>query len=263
MRSADVGGVVSRSLVSVSLLSMMLATSFGASGASASVGSGVNVRPLRIDLSNDQRGSSITVDNGQTAPEIMRVEVDAWDQSSGSDRYVRSTDLLVVPPVLDIAPQQGRVVRLALRSLVSGSRERAYRVFVTEVPPQIKQTQGAQVQVAYRIGIPVFVNAGKVSTNAPADGGAQWKARLIDSKHIRISVTSASDTHIRINGTKIYADASKAQLLADQQVSEYLLAGASRSFDIAASKPLDLPTIVVEGAGAAGPFSVVVPVAKY
>ena len=118
MRSADVGGVVSRSLVSVSLLSMMLAASFGTSGALASGGSGVNVRPLRIDLSNDQRGSSITVDNGQTAPEIMRVEVDAWDQSSGGDRYVRSTDLLVVPPVLDIAPQRGRVVEVGIHRRV-------------------------------------------------------------------------------------------------------------------------------------------------
>jgi fimbrial chaperone protein len=242
---------------------MVSAVSFGTGLASASGNASVNVRPLRVDLSNEQRSSAITVDNGQAAPEIMRVEVDAWDQRSGSDRYVRSTDLLVVPPVLSIAPQHGKVVRLALRSLVSGSREQAYRVFVTEVPPQIKQAQGAQVQVAYRIGIPVFVNAGKVSASAPVNGGAQWKARLIDSKRIRISVASASDTHIRINETKIYADASKEELLADQPVSEYLLAGATRSFDIAASKPLELPTIVVEGAGAAGPFSVVVPVAKY
>jgi fimbrial chaperone protein len=224
---------------------------------------GVNVHPLLIDLNDAQRHASITVANGERFPELLRVEVKAWDQNQGEDHYVPSEDLLVVPPVLSVVPQQEKVVRLGLRHPVTAGREQAYRVFVTEVPPAIAMKKGAQVQVAFRVGVPVFVNAVKPATNAQADGGAVWKANLIGGKKIHLTVSNGAATHIRIDGMKIFADAAKAQLLAERPMREYVLAGVTRSFTLNAGAPLDLPTLLVLGSGVGGFFEVVVPVSKF
>lgn len=223
---------------------------------------GVNVHPLLLDLNDVQRNAAITVANGESFPELMRVEVKAWDQAQGEDHYVPSDDLLVVPPVLSVASQQEKFVRLGLRHPVSAGREQAYRVFVTEVPSAVNMKKGAMVQVAFRVGVPVFVNALKLSSSVQADGGATWKATLTGAKKIRLTVTNGAASHIRIDGMKIFTDASKTQLLAERPMREYVLAGVTRSFTLNAGTSLNLPTLAVFGSGIGGFFEVVVPVAK-
>jgi fimbrial chaperone protein len=224
---------------------------------------GVNVHPLLLDLNDAQRNAAITVANGESSPELMRVEVKAWDQDQGEDHYAPSDDLLVVPPVLSIAPQQEKFVRLGLRHPVSAGREQAYRVFVTEVPSAITLKKGALVQVAFRIGVPIFVNAVKLRTNVQADGAATWKASIIGAEKIRLTVSNAAASHIRIDGMKIFRDASKTKLLAERPMREYVLAGVTRSFTLNAGALLNLPTVEVLGSGIGGTFEVVVPVAKF
>jgi len=224
---------------------------------------GVNVHPLLLDLNDAQRNAAITIANGESFPELMRVVVRAWDQDQGEDHYAPSEDLLVVPPVLSVASQQEKFVRLGLRHPVDAGRERAYRVFVTQVPSAVTMKRGAVVQVAFRVGVPVFVNAVKLPTNVQADGGATWKATLTGARKIRLTVTNGAASHIRIDGMKIYTDASKTQLLAERPMREYVLAGVTRSFTLNAGASLDLPTLAVLGSGIGGFFEVVVPVAKF
>lgn len=224
---------------------------------------GVNVHPLLLDLNDGQRNASITVANGEGSPELMRVEVKAWDQDQGVDHYVPSNDLLVVPPVLSVAPQQEKYVRLGLRRPASAGREQAYRVFVTEVPSVVNMKKGALVQVAFRVGVPIFVNAVKPSKSVQADGGATWKATLVGGNKIHLTVTNGGAAHIRIDGMKIFGDASKTQLLAERPMREYILAGITRSFTLNAGTSLNVPTLAVLGSGIGGFFEVVVPVAKF
>jgi fimbrial chaperone protein len=217
-----------------------------------------SVRPIRVDLDNEQRIGSLTVSNGGDVPRLVRVEADVWEQVNGIDRYTPAKDdLIIVPPILSIEAGQDKLVRLGLRHFLSGTRERTYRVFITDIPP--KKFRSSGVQVAFRMSIPVFVNPVSQAPAGSADAGLTWSARLTGRNHVHVLVVNAGNRHVRLSDARIYADASKQQLVGMQTLPSYLLAGAERSFDLTASKSLVLPTLLISGAGA-DPFNVVVPV---
>jgi len=225
----------------------------------ARAGSGWNVRPMRVNLDNRQRSAALTIANAGDAPALLHAEAMSWEQVDGKDRYVRSEDLIVVPPLLRVEAGNEKVVRLALRGVLSGTRERAFRIFLTEVPPKISN-KGPAVQVAVRMGIPVYANASSLKITQAADAGVTPSAQLNGKNRIRLNLVNAGDRHIVINTIRIYADASKSRLVGERPSTEALLAGTSRTFALTANAALTLPTLVVEGVGASGPFDLTVPV---
>ena len=81
----------------------------------------------------------------------------AWTQSEGADVYADSADLLVVPPVADLAPGATQIFRVTPRRPLP-LREAAYRLIfedVTEItaPP----VEGATLRLQIRHSLPVFV----------------------------------------------------------------------------------------------------------
>lgn len=216
---------------------------------------GINVRPVRLSLSAETRSAAVTITNGQATAELMRVEVVAWDQDGGIDRYTPTGDLLVVPPVLAIAADRAKVVRVGLRRPIDGNRERAYRIFITEVPPELDRRN--VVQVAFRFAIPLFVGSHNPSMQPP-----NWRAKLVRSGRIDVTATNPGDTHVRIETVRVYADRARSRLLVEQPISDYLLAGATRTLAIDVAKNATQPTLVVQGIGPDGTFDAVVSVSK-
>src|SRR5882724_8948936 len=95
-------------------------------------GVGLLVTPLRLDVNNEQRNAAITIENTNDSAVTLRVDLRAWDQSTGTDRYTASNDMVIVPPILNIAPGQQKIVRLGLRAPVSGDGEESFRVFIAQ-----------------------------------------------------------------------------------------------------------------------------------
>ncbi len=83
------------------------------------------------------------------------------------------------------------MVRIALRGAPDARRERAYRIFVSEVPsPQIKATPDASgFRVALRFDIPLFV--------APVQPAAPEPSYTLDVTNSRLTVRNAGTGHIR------------------------------------------------------------------
>jgi len=208
----------------------------------------LNVRPIRVDMSNDERSTAITVTNENETPELLRVEGNTWDQNSGNDAYAPSDDqLFIVPPVLSIDPGQSKVIRLGLREPASGPRERAFRVFITQVPSAL--SEGGEVKIAFRVGIPIFVTTRALPSSKKPNAAPllAWTAKLDGPRRVHLSVQNLGNTHVHIDAVHIYADASQHHLVGDVSLSDYVLAGAARTFDLTAPADLTLPTIVVEG----------------
>lgn len=225
---------------------------------------GLTVMPMRVNLDNKQRSDQLTVTNNGTTPRLLHVEAKLWEQGEGKDRYTSTDALLVVPPLLRVEAGDEKVVRLGLRGILSGTREHAFRIFFTEVPPKITKTAGPAVQITVRIGVPVYANAAappKATTQAAADAGLTATARLGGAKHVHLTIANLGDRHMVISSMRIYADASKTRLVGEQSEPTALLADTNRALDLGASEPLTLPTLVLTGIGASGePFDLVVPV---
>jgi fimbrial chaperone protein len=202
---------------------------------------GLNVSPVRVLLAANQRAASITLTNAQSRAEIMRVESFAWDQVDGKDELTPTDELLVVPPIFNVAPNSVKVVRLGLRVPSSATRERSYRIYLTEVPPE--NSGQNSIAIAYRFSVPVFLPPTLHSAPKP-----QWSAKRLDADHIVLHVQNDGDAHVRVSTVKVYSDASRTKLLRDQAVAGYVLAGRTGDFKLDVKNAPPAATLVVGAA---------------
>ena len=73
------------------------------------------VTPLRIDLGAKAKSGSVTVANGDTKKLAFQVYAKKWTQKpNGENVYEDTTDLVVFPQQLEIAPGQKKLVRVGV-----------------------------------------------------------------------------------------------------------------------------------------------------
>jgi len=217
-------------------VALFIAATYGAARAE-----GLNVSPVRVRLEPNQRAAAITLTNDQAKSEIVRVEWFAWDQVDGKDALTPTDELLVVPPIFNVGANSVKIVRLGLRSIEPATRERSYRVFLTEVPP--KNPNQTSIAIAYRFSVPVFLPPTLHAAPKPS-----WSAERIDDGHVRLRVQNDGDAHIRVSSAKLYSDASRTKVLRDQALAGYVLAGRSADFTIDAKNVPPAATLVVSAA---------------
>lgn len=126
-------------------------------------GAAFGVSPIRLDLAGDVRTGVLTVSNDDKRRLYFQAKLGSWTQDSeGQDKYVDSSDLIFFPPLFSIEPGEKRLIRVGAKGPIS-PRERAYRLFIEELPdPNESATAGgAQVAVRMRFGVPVFLGAGE------------------------------------------------------------------------------------------------------
>jgi fimbrial chaperone protein len=188
----------------------------------ASAQSSFTVTPLRVDLAPNTPAAIVDVINTSAGPLTLQVQQRAWMQSDGRDSQADTRDLILSPAIFTLQRGEKQVVRIALRGAPDARRERAYRIFVSEVPgPQIKATPDASgFRVALRMDIPLFV--------APIQPAASEPSYAFDPAAARLIVRNAGTGHIR------YTDFVVLQ--AGRKVAELpiftVLPGSERVFDL-------------------------------
>ena len=118
------------------------------------------VNPIQIFLAGQTRSAILTVQNTSGEPLRFQLNAFAWAQdSAGLMLLTPTSEIIFFPRLLTLAPGEQRIVRVGT-SVPTGPVERAYRIFVEELPPSTQQaTPPGQVRVLARMGIPIFVEA--------------------------------------------------------------------------------------------------------
>jgi fimbrial chaperone protein len=119
------------------------------------------------------------------------------------------------------------VVRVGLRRAPDPARELTYRLYFQEVPsPPAPGFQG--LQVALRLGVPVFVNA-------PAVGkpDLRWSMRRGPGPGLSLVLANAGAAHVRVSDVTL-TSAAGARIV-DEKATAYLLAGQSREWPVKAT----------------------------
>jgi fimbrial chaperone protein len=102
---------------------------------------------------------SVTVTNPSEGAVSFQAEVLAWSQPDGHDRCEDTTDLIVVPPIAEIAPGTSQIFRVATRTPPS-PREQAYRLILEDVTAETAApADSATVSIRVSHSLPVFVAA--------------------------------------------------------------------------------------------------------
>lgn len=189
------------------------------------------VDPTRIDLSPRNQTAAVTATNNSDQPTSIQIHAVAWTQVDGRDVYAPTRDLLVSPPIVTIAPNAEQIVRTALRRQADPTVELAYRIYLQELPPE--PTAGfAGLQVALRIGLPVFVQ--------PQDGLAApdmvWTVARGPDNRLKVGLHNQGKAHVQVLDFALFLPGGDKPIAGESAMS-YTLAGQSREWMLKAALP--------------------------
>ena len=187
------------------------------------------INPVVLALSASHPSDTITVHNTGITPVVVQAELSGWSQENGENTYAPSRDLVATPPIFTIAPGGQQLVRIGLRNPAAPTHEMSYALFLAEVPSSHKQ--GVGLQIALRIGMPVFVEP-----EGDLKPDLHWSVKLGTGGKLAVTAANTGTGHLQITGFKLGVSTDKDPLV--QSSAGYVLAGKSRTWIV---KPSHLP----------------------
>lgn len=163
------------------------------------VAASLEIDPVRIELSPKQQTVAITIRNSSDQPTTLEIKPVAWSQLDTKDVYSPTRELLVSPPLVTIPAHGEQVVRAALRRKADPTKELTYRINLQELPAA-PQAGATGVQVALRIGLPVFVTPATGKT-APK---MEWKLMHQSDGSLKVGFRNAGNAHIQISDFSLH-----------------------------------------------------------
>jgi fimbrial chaperone protein len=186
-----------------------------------------SVSPTRLNLTQQQPAGMLTVKNQGEQEAVIQLQANTWTQHDGSDLLERTSELIVVPPLIMLQPGGSQVVRVGLRRPPPAETELNYRLLLREVPPPpVEGFRG--LQVVLNLSLPVFVLPAK-----NAEPELFWELDRADGGGLTLKLRNEGRAHVQLK--KFTLRLSKGTELPGSDLPAYLLPGQSRlwHFDIA------------------------------
>jgi fimbrial chaperone protein len=203
-------------------------TCFGLALAATTSAGSFQVNPIRIELAKGVTTGVVTVRNDGEEPVVVQSSVLAWTQEDGKDIYTATSEALITPPVTTIPAGAEQIVRVGLRRGADPRNELAYRVFLQEVPPPPKPGFTG-LQVALRVGIPMFVAPAAATTARKLD----WSAAMGSDGTIQLAAQNPSNAHVRVTDLELLLPGA-SESIAHESTLAYVLAGQRRKWTLPA-----------------------------
>ena len=212
----------------------------------------LGISPVLVELTPGKPVATVTIGNNSDASIVYQAESLVWRQIDGRDRYEETDDLVVVPPIAEVAAGGSQIFRVALRRPAAVQAERAYRLVLDNITEEKRPEEAKQSNVLFRIShnLPVFVaSAGvprvqpRMAPCAPPQGKAC--VRLDNDGNRRIKITG-----LVVEGG--------SDVRHDMKVLDIVLAGAWKQWTF--DRPAGYAgTLTVHAETSAGPLTVVLP----
>lgn len=204
--------------LAVALLATLL------SGAAGVLAATLGVSPTRIELAPGGPAAALMITNSGDAPLLVQVETFAWRGGTATAELEPTRAILAVPPMLELAPGERQVVRVARRDSRTPEIEETYRVLVTEVPRA--DPAGGGVRLALRMSLPVFV------TPPGARPEPRWSIER-GGDGPRLVVTNLGRAHLHVRALELRGP-GRPVALGDGPV--YVLAGREHRWSLAGTR---------------------------
>tara|TARA_R110002072_G_scaffold1780_1_gene14585 strand:- start:14878 stop:15690 length:813 start_codon:yes stop_codon:yes gene_type:complete len=190
--------------------------------------SGLQVMPTRLEV-NAGSIASLTVSNGSDAPISVQARAVHWQQTepAGRDQMQdEASDLIWYPKIFTVPPGGQQVVRIGSKTPV-GETERAYRLFIREVPVS-PEGQTANM-FAIRMSIPVFL--------APTEGVEPVAPTILavkqDGKQLVAQVKNDNNRFLMMHPLEVHGvNSDGTDAFSRDARGWYVLSGVTRQFDL-------------------------------
>lgn len=189
------------------------------------VAQAVSISPVVLELSPSRRITSVTFSNPGDQPITFQTRTLAWKQVDGVDQYLPTDDLIVAPPIAEIAAGGSQIFRVALRTPAT-THEQAYRLVFEDATAAVASSPD-EVAIKVRINhdLPVFVSVAGQPTARLRMGPCQG-AKASTSACVRLD--NAGDRYAQIKVLSIERGSWRKQM----SVNARILAGAWRQWEL-------------------------------
>lgn len=214
----------------------------------------LRIAPVSIKVPAPQAATSVSVTNDGSSPVALQARIFSWRQMDEGDKFFKTKDVVVSPPLLKLAPGQSGVVRLVRLSKEPITGEESYRLLLDELPRPTRQDRST-VNIVMRHSLPVFFSSASAADALPA-----WKA-VRRKGSISLVASNPGGTHVRLSGLSL-ADSSGRQLSFGSGLNGYVLSNGTRTFQTGAGHRLSGKSLFVTAQTDTGPIRAEVPVTR-
>lgn len=182
---------------------------------------------VQVFLSPRQRTVLLTLTNTGEAAINFEISLRKWQQTPDGQDELSEADGTVVafPVLLSIPPGEQRSLRVGVRQLPM-DQEATYRLLVAELPPpNVPDTQGAQVRILKTLSLPIFVEP-----VTPRRQG-EFVNASIQQGRLSFTLRNTGNVHIQTLGIVVQGKTEQGTVAFEQTLnSVYVLANRQRDF---------------------------------
>jgi fimbrial chaperone protein len=222
------------------LLAALLGLALGQ--AEPSFAATLGISPARIVLSSSSRSALVTLTNQTDEETRVEVSVAAWsDAVDGTPILEPSEDLSVFPLIVAIPPHGEKRIRVGRARREPVVTERAYRLFLQELPPSKATATQTGVRMVMRFALPVYVQPAKPAPSVSAEGF------VVEGGHVRFQLVNAGNAHARMEAATLTGKGPAGDIVFTKNLEvRALLAGGRRDFDVPLSPDECRPSAMLE-----------------
>ncbi len=185
------------------------------------------VVPARLFFERDAKSSVVTVSNEGDDKLTLQMKAMEWSQDAeGKDVYRDSNDILFFPRILLMEPKEEKIIRIGIKT-PAAVKERTYRFFLEEIPQPKKdgQSDTAQIAIAVRFGVPIFVKPPKEELKA------EITQLALANGIFTATVKNTGNAHFKIGTITISGKNDRGEETFSTKLDGwYLLNGAARTY---------------------------------
>jgi len=183
-----------------------------------------SIEPLMLALPAGKLAASLTLGNTGATAVTVQAEIAAWTQDGGDDVLAPAGELVVSPPIFKLEPGARQVVRVGrLKRAAAPARELAYRIKLSEVPPQATDNP-RPVATYLQLSLPVFVPP----ANRQARAALAFEPERQANGALRLVFANPGLVHDKVTRVAVIQNGTT---LAERSLNYYVLAGAKRTLD--------------------------------
>jgi fimbrial chaperone protein len=168
---------------------------------------------VRLTLSFNQPIDTIRLTNpGKEQVINLQIRTVKWTQSNGVDNYEQTKDIIVAPPIMNIAPGKTQITRVGWRTPQPITQELAYRMIIQDLTPYKKQEN--VIQFKLQANMPIFIKPNNPIVQA------QWRVQRAGNT-LKVTNTNTGNVHIQVS--KLVLTNANEEVVATLQEGYYLL----------------------------------------
>jgi fimbrial chaperone protein len=200
------------------------------------------VVPIKLFLDARTKTAVLRVSNNGEEKATIQLDVMMWSQdNTGKDIYEKTKDILVFPKILTIDKSEERIVRIGYQGQQIVTREKAYRLYLRELP--VSKPGKTTFKFALTLVVPIFISSPKALEKWSLVGGKLAEGRTI------VTVENSGNTHLIVKKIKATGlNSSNEDVFSKEIRGWYVLAGVNKTYalDILKEECIKAQTIKIE-----------------